>query len=55
MPDSQPVWTDNSPVAVRRVKGLIRRIPGVGTLARYVAQKMRDAQVKSTASYWETR
>jgi len=55
MPDSQPAWTDNSPVAVRQVKRFIHRIPGVGGLARYVAQKFRDARVKSTASYWETR
>jgi len=52
MSTSQPTWTDKSTGVVRRVKGVILRIPWINSVARYVAQKVRDAQVTGTASYW---
>jgi SAM-dependent methyltransferase len=55
MSTTQPPWTDKSTGVFRRVKGVILRIPWIGSVARYVAQKVRDAQVTSTAAYWESR
>jgi hypothetical protein len=48
-------WKDNT-TGVRRVaKRLILRVPGIGMVARYVAQWVRDACVTGTATYWESR
>lgn len=55
MPTSHPTWTDNRTLVGRSVKSIILRIPGVRSLARYVAQKIRDARVTGTVSYWERR
>lgn len=48
-------WKDNSSGVRRVAKRLILRVPGISAVARYVAQRVRDARVTGTATYWESR
>ena len=55
MSTTQAIWKDNSTGVGRVAKRLILRVPGIGALARHVAQRFRDLRVTGTAAYWETR
>jgi hypothetical protein len=48
-------WKDTTTGIVRLAKRLILRVPGIRTLARSMAQRVRDANVTGTAAYWESR
>jgi 2-polyprenyl-3-methyl-5-hydroxy-6-metoxy-1,4-benzoquinol methylase len=48
-------WKDNTTGLARIAKRLILRVPWIRTVARYVAQRLRDARVTGTAAYWESR
>jgi cyclopropane fatty-acyl-phospholipid synthase-like methyltransferase len=55
MSTTHPHWKDNTTGAARVAKQLILRVPGIRVVARYVAQRLRDACVTGTAAYWESR
>jgi hypothetical protein len=48
-------WKDNTKGVVRIAKRLILGVPLINTMARYAAQRLRDARVTDTAAYWESR
>jgi hypothetical protein len=48
-------WTDNTTGVARIAKKLILRVPWINTVARHLAQRLRDARVTDTAAYWESR
>ncbi|MFI5248775.1 MAG: class I SAM-dependent methyltransferase [Gemmatimonadales bacterium] len=55
MSTTRTQWKDTTTGVTRVAKHIILRVPGVSTVARYLAQRVRDARVRGTEAYWESR